>query len=137
MFRIISLEDRLKGAWIIFFYILNISIATNYSNAIKLFVSHSIDSETASLGLEIDRGKVKAEVDENKGETSGNRLERTLSFLRRMTAQHKVRSQLPVFSVENKVELVFLEVMGKMTKEVCSVTCHIIFEAVNLVLEKK
>ncbi|XP_073714549.1 rho guanine nucleotide exchange factor 2 isoform X2 [Misgurnus anguillicaudatus] len=47
--------------------------------------SHSIDSEC----LEFDRGQIKEEGDENKRDTSGNRLERTLSFLRRMAAQRK------------------------------------------------
>ncbi|KAI7798975.1 putative rho guanine nucleotide exchange factor 2, partial [Triplophysa rosa] len=51
--------------------------------------SQSIDSEPSSLSWETNRGQVKAEGDENKGDTSGNRLERTISFLRRMTAQRK------------------------------------------------
>ncbi|XP_043073649.1 rho guanine nucleotide exchange factor 1a isoform X3 [Puntigrus tetrazona] len=51
--------------------------------------SHSIDNEFAALGWDIDRGQIKAEGHENKGDASGNRLERTLSFLRKMTAKSK------------------------------------------------
>ncbi|XP_051519944.1 rho guanine nucleotide exchange factor 1a isoform X2 [Myxocyprinus asiaticus] len=51
--------------------------------------SHSIDSELAALGWDIDRGQIKADRNENKEDTSGNRLERTLSFLRKMTAKNK------------------------------------------------
>ncbi|XP_016106309.1 rho guanine nucleotide exchange factor 2-like isoform X2 [Sinocyclocheilus grahami] len=51
--------------------------------------SHSIDSEFAAPGWDIDRGQIKAEGHENKEDTSGNRLERTLSFLRKMTPKSK------------------------------------------------
>ncbi|KAF4100618.1 hypothetical protein G5714_018814 [Onychostoma macrolepis] len=51
--------------------------------------SHSIDSEFAAPGWDIDRGQIKAEGHENKEDASGNRLERTLSFLRKMTAKSK------------------------------------------------
>ncbi|NP_001410313.1 rho guanine nucleotide exchange factor 2 isoform 1 [Danio rerio] len=51
--------------------------------------SNSIDSEYAALGLDTDRRQVKAKRQENKEDLSGNRLERTLSFLRKMTANRK------------------------------------------------
>ncbi|XP_052440130.1 uncharacterized protein LOC127979053 isoform X1 [Carassius gibelio] len=51
--------------------------------------SHSIDSEFASPDWDIDRGQIKAEGHKNKEDASGNRLERTLSFLRKMTAKSK------------------------------------------------
>uniref|UniRef100_A0A8C1K2C4 Rho guanine nucleotide exchange factor (GEF) 1a n=1 Tax=Cyprinus carpio TaxID=7962 RepID=A0A8C1K2C4_CYPCA len=51
--------------------------------------SHSIDSEFASPGWDIDGGQIKAEGHKNKEDASGNRLERTLSFLRKMTAKSK------------------------------------------------
>ncbi|KAL1255315.1 hypothetical protein QQF64_013376 [Cirrhinus molitorella] len=60
--------------------------------------THSIDSESSALGLDIDGGQIKAEGHGNKEEASGNRLERTLSFLRKMTANHKVGAQLPAHS---------------------------------------
>ncbi|XP_050992511.1 rho guanine nucleotide exchange factor 1a isoform X1 [Labeo rohita] len=50
--------------------------------------THSIDSDSA-LSWDVDRGQIKAEGRGNKEEASGNRLERTLSFLRKMTANHK------------------------------------------------
>ncbi|XP_042632459.1 rho guanine nucleotide exchange factor 1a [Cyprinus carpio] len=51
--------------------------------------SHSIDSEFGALGWDIDRGQIKAEEHKNKEDVSGNRLEQTLSFLRKMTANRK------------------------------------------------
>ncbi|XP_048058408.1 rho guanine nucleotide exchange factor 1a isoform X4 [Megalobrama amblycephala] len=50
--------------------------------------SHSIDSEYAALGWDIEGGQIKAEGDESK-DASGNPLGRTLSFLRKMTAIRK------------------------------------------------
>uniref|UniRef100_A0A9J8CXA2 Rho guanine nucleotide exchange factor (GEF) 2a n=1 Tax=Cyprinus carpio carpio TaxID=630221 RepID=A0A9J8CXA2_CYPCA len=51
--------------------------------------SHSIDSEFGALGWDIDRGQIKAEEHKNKEDVSVNRLEQTLSFLRKMTANRK------------------------------------------------
>lgn len=99
MFRTTRLEIHLTGvcfnqAWP---YILIVNIHTFNANihtfnaTILLFLWYSIDS--AALGWDI--GQIKAEGDENKEiHVSGNRLERTLSFLRKMTAMHKVGAQL-------------------------------------------
>ncbi|XP_051948463.1 rho guanine nucleotide exchange factor 2-like isoform X1 [Xyrauchen texanus] len=51
--------------------------------------THSIDSEFSALGWDNNRGQTKADRNVNKEDTSGNRLERTLSFLRKMTAKNK------------------------------------------------
>uniref|UniRef100_A0A8C2JYM9 Rho guanine nucleotide exchange factor (GEF) 1a n=1 Tax=Cyprinus carpio TaxID=7962 RepID=A0A8C2JYM9_CYPCA len=51
--------------------------------------SHSIDSEFGAPGWDIDRGQIKAEEHKNKEDVSVNRLEQTLSFLRKMTANRK------------------------------------------------
>ncbi|XP_052388982.1 rho guanine nucleotide exchange factor 2 isoform X2 [Carassius gibelio] len=51
--------------------------------------SLSIDSESAAPGWDKDKGQIKAERLKNKEDVSGNRLERTLSFLRKMTANRK------------------------------------------------
>ncbi|XP_077051454.1 rho guanine nucleotide exchange factor 2 isoform X3 [Siphateles boraxobius] len=61
--------------------------------------SYSIDS--AALGWDI--GQIKAEGDENKEHhVSGNRLERTLSFLRKMTAIHKKKERQVLNDMRNK-----------------------------------
>lgn len=96
MFRTTRLEIHLTGvcfnqAWpyilIVNIHTFNANIHTLNATISLFFFWYSIDS--AALGWDI--GQTKAEGGENKEHhVSGNRLERTLSFLRRMTATHKV-----------------------------------------------
>ncbi|TRY58753.1 hypothetical protein DNTS_034572 [Danionella cerebrum] len=51
--------------------------------------SQSIDSECSSLGFDTDRAQTKATADDNHDDATGNRLEKTLSFLRKMTPNRK------------------------------------------------